>query len=286
MKLMKKQQPEPVQPAEESTGKKEKVGRPMLLPIVFCLISGVLLILLENLTMRITGFVLAGGLILQGAWLCFRYFLAQPIIRIVEAKLAIGLIALVTGGMLAFNPETLRDQLPYAWGLALLYGGFLKIQYAFDRKELGSEKWWILLIMAAFSLAIGVISLLNPAFLGDRKELVIGILLTLEAVLDLSVFLLLKRTIKKRITLSVNEESARAPAEPVPAEPSPAEPVPAQPAPAEPASVQPAPAEPAPVQPAPAEPAPAEPAPAEPAPAGTGTAEPKEPEEKAPEAEA
>ena len=198
MKLLKRKPPKTVSADGWNTGKKEKAGRPMLLPIAFCLISGLLLILLEDMALRITGYALAAGLILLGIWLVIVYFRSEPMVRIVEAKLAIGLILLVTGAMLAFSPEALKELLPYAWGLALLFGGFLKIQYAFDRKALGSEKWWILLILAAFSLVIGVISLLNPAFLGDRKEMVIGILLTLEAALDIGVFLLLRRKIRKK----------------------------------------------------------------------------------------
>ena len=225
MKLKKRTIPEP---AAESTGKKEPVGRPMLFPIFFCLISGLLLILLENLSVLITGYVLAALLICVGVWLIIEYFRSGPLVRIVEAKLAIGLILLVAGAMLAFSPESLKDLLPYAWGLALLFGGFLKIQYAFDRKALGADKWWILLILAAFSIVIGVISLLNPAFLGEKRELVIGILLTVEAVLDISVFLLLKRKIRKKAAPPPEAAPAQSPADvPAPAEVPAAPPAPA-----------------------------------------------------------
>lgn len=213
MKLFKSKAPQPEAPKPEmshpvpsdgeNVSEKNRFGRPMLFPIFFCLISGLLLIMLESLTMRITGYVLAAALIISGIWLIICYFRSEPLVRIIESKLAIGLIALVTGTMLAFSPETLKDLLPYVWGLSLLFGGFLKIQYAFDRKSLGSEKWWILLIMAAFSLVIGTISLLNPAFLGDKREMVIGILLTFEAVLDITVYLLLRRTIQKKIAAEV-----------------------------------------------------------------------------------
>lgn len=199
MKFFKRNASEHVQDTNESNSnnKENKIGQPMLLPIFFCLVSGLLLILLENLTMTVTAYVLAAMLIGYGIWLIIEYIRSTPMIRIIEVKLAIGLILLVAGSMLAFSPDSLKELLPYAWGLALLFGGFLKIQYAFDRKSLGAEKWWILLILAAFSIVIGVISLLNPAFLGDKKELVIGIMLTVEAVLDIVVFLLLRRKIRK-----------------------------------------------------------------------------------------
>ena len=225
MKLFKRNTPERVHGSDESDRNREKIGRPMLFPIFFCLISGLLLILLENLTMTITGYVLAAMLIIYGGWLIIEYIRSTPMARIVEAKLAVGLILLVAGFMLLFSPESLKDLLPYAWGLALLFGGFLKIQYAFDRKSLGAEKWWILLILAAFSIILGVISLLNPAFLGDKKELVIGILLTVEAVLDIVVFLLLKRKIRKKTAAEEQPVSVPAPVpDPVPAPEVPAEP--------------------------------------------------------------
>ena len=198
MILNHKQNSEPLPPENNAAQKKEQIGTPMLFPVFFCLISGLLLILLEDLTMKITGYMLAAGLIGWGVWQIVHYFRSEPIVRIVEAKLATGLILLVSGSLLAFSPESLKDLLPCIWGLVLLFGGFLKIQYAFDRKNLGAEKWWILLILAAFSITIGVVSLLNPAFLGNKKELIIGILLTVEAVLDFTVFLLLKRKIRKQ----------------------------------------------------------------------------------------
>jgi len=226
-------EPVPVQPAPETDQTKEQIGRPMLFPIFFCLVSGLLLILLKSMTLMITGYVLAAAMIIYGLWLVVQYMRSTPMVRIIETKLAFGLILIVAGSMLAFSPESLKELLPYVWGLSLLFGGFLKVQYAFDRKSLGAIKWWILLILAAFSIVIGVISLLNPAFLGDKKELVIGILLTVEAVLDIVVFALLKRKIEKAtaaaVQLSTDSADAPAPISDAPAEPVKTEPEPTVP---------------------------------------------------------
>jgi hypothetical protein len=62
---------------------------------------------------------------------------------------------------------------------------------------LGIEKWWIMLIFAAFSLALGVISLSNPAFLGDSRSLIIGIMLIIEAIIDIVVFIMINNALKK-----------------------------------------------------------------------------------------
>ena len=170
-------------------------ARSMILPIAFCLVCGVLLILFGNLALRITAYVLAGVMILCGIWSIIAYMRSKPVQRITESRLATGLILLVAGSLLAFNPNYLEDFLPFIWGLALLFGGFLKIQYAFDEKSVDVKRWWIMLIFAAFSLIVGILSLLN--LLGENRNLVIGILLVLEAVLDITVFFLLRHALKK-----------------------------------------------------------------------------------------
>ncbi len=133
--------------------------------------------------------------------------------KITGSLLATGLAFLLAGILLSFNPDYLDDLLPFVWGLALLFGAFLKIEYAFDEKALKIDKWWILLILAAFSLAIGVITLLNPAFLENNRELIIGIMLVAEAILDIVVFLLINSALKKLGLQSFTASPAARPAE-------------------------------------------------------------------------
>ena len=201
-------------------------ARSIILPIIFCLVCGLLLILFGNQALRITAYVLSGVMILCGIWSVIIYIRSKPVQRIVESRLATGLILLVAGALLAFNPDYLDNSMVYIWGLALLFGGFLKIQYAFDEKSVHVSKWWIMLIFAAFSLIIGILAFLNPEFLGSSRNLVIGILLVLEAVLDIMVYILLRHSLKKLDEPAPAQDSVP---EPVPAEPEPApaaEPVP------------------------------------------------------------
>ena len=190
-------------------------ARSMILPILFCLVCGLLLIFFGNLALRITAYVLAGVMILCGVWSIIVYLRSDPVRRITESCLATGLILLVAGSLLAFNPNYLEDILPFIWGLALLFGGFLKIQYAFDEKSVQVKKWWIMLIFAAFSLIVGIIALLNPAFLGENRNLVIGILLVLEAILDITVFFLLRHALKKSSQPLATVSQTFSPDEPV-----------------------------------------------------------------------
>ena len=168
-----------------------------ILPVAFDLICGILLILLGNLALRVTSYALAGAMLITAAVLIITHIRATPLEKITQSRLAFGLALTVSGILLAFNPNYLDGFLPFIWGLALLFGAFLKIQYAFDEKALGIDKWWIMLILAGFSLVIGILSLLNPAFLGDSRNLIIGIMLIAEAVIDFTVYLIINNALKK-----------------------------------------------------------------------------------------
>ena len=169
----------------------------IVVPILFYLVCGALLIFLKDQALTIASYVLSGALLVVGIWQIVVYLRSVPIRRITESRLAIGLVLVLTGGLLAFNPGYVHELFPIVWGLALLFGAFLKIQYAFDEMSLKIRRWWILLIFAAVSIFTGILALLRPDFLGENKELIVGIMLIVEAALDLTVSILLSRAMKR-----------------------------------------------------------------------------------------
>ena len=65
-------------------------ARSIILPIIFCLVCGLLLILFGNQALRITAYVLSGVMILCGIWSVIIYIRSKPVQRIVESRLATG----------------------------------------------------------------------------------------------------------------------------------------------------------------------------------------------------
>ena len=183
----------------------------ILLPVMFYLVCGVLLIVLRDQAVTIAAYAFAALMLICGVWQVIVYLRSVPIRRITEARLAIGLILVLGGALLAFSPDILHDLLPVAWGLSLLFGAFLKIQYAFDEMALKIRRWWILLIFAAFSLATGILALLRPDFLGENEKLVIGIMLIVEAILDMTVYFLLSHAMKHQPSGTVTLTPSAAP---------------------------------------------------------------------------
>ena len=191
----------------------DKMSLGFVIPMVlFYFVVGLLLILEQNLVTEIYAWVLAGGLVIVGAWMIIRYLRSGLQQRLAGLDLADGLIMLLAGILLALSPQDMEELFPKVWGLSLVFGGFLKIQYAFDEKSVGVNRWWMMLIFAAVSLAIGVLALLNNNIFGDSQHTVIGIFMIAEAVLDLVTYLLLTNGLKKQNEPQTVPEPAAPPA--------------------------------------------------------------------------
>ena len=181
------------------SSKIDKMSLGFVLPLVaFYAVIGLMLILLDDFVTNVASWALAAGIVVLGAWLLLRYFRSDNGQRIAGTDLAVGLILLLTGALLICSPTDLREIFPKIWGLSLIFGAFLKIQYAFDERSVGVKRWWIMLIFAAVSLAIGILTLLNRSVFGDNQHLIIGVFMIGEAILDLVTYLLITRGIKKQ----------------------------------------------------------------------------------------
>ena len=198
-----------------------KMNLHFVLPLVlFYFVVGLLLILLNDLVTNVAAWALAVALVLVGGCLIWRYIRSGLEYRIEGVDLAVGLILALAGILLIISPADMKEVFPKIWGLSLIFGGFLKIQYAFDEKSVNIRRWWIMLVFAAVSLAIGVLALLNKAVFGDSQNLVIGIFLLCEAALDLVTYFLITRGLKKK---AAPEPAPAAPGVPdVPDVPAPA----------------------------------------------------------------
>ena len=200
---------------QQKTKKLDKTSLHFVLPLVlFYVVIGLLLILLNELVTDVAAWALASGMVLVGAWFLLRYFHADVQKRLAGADMAMGLVLLLAGILLISSPSDMREVFPKIWGLSLIFGGFLKIQYAFDERSVQVRKWWLMLIFAVISLTIGILALLNKTVFGDNQHLVIGIFMLAEAVLDIVTYFLLTRGIKKQNAAPEFVQPVPVPAEP------------------------------------------------------------------------
>ena len=163
--------------------------------IAFYLICGLLLLLWPNLALSIANVALAVILCAVGVRCIVSYFRSSVLDGVMGLQLAVGLIMLCFALLLLFNPLLLAETLPFVWGIALLAGGFGKVQLAADLKRIGDRLWWGALIAALLSFILGALAITRPVFIASVLTQFVGVSLIVEGVLDLVSFL----TVNKRI---------------------------------------------------------------------------------------
>ncbi len=155
-----------------------------LAPIGLLIFGGVLLAV-PDISIQYLCY-LAGGLIgAYGIFRVLRYLLGDRYLSMVRKDLAMGVISLIIGALVALNPGLVQQYMVLFFALALLVGAANKLQTAVDLRRMQSGFWSVAFLGMLLSLAAGLVLLFYPLPNPRILTLVMGIGLVQDAVLSL-----------------------------------------------------------------------------------------------------
>ncbi len=165
-----------------------KEHRGSVLMSVLEIIIGVML--LVNPTGFTSGIIVAVGVVLTalGLWNIFRYFRETALEGMRNRGLALGLGLMVVGCFFIFRSSGLIVTFPaltILYGVAILFSGLYKVQVAVDMLRLRVGNSVVAAISAVMTLVFACVILANPFATTGVLWMFIGIVLIVEAVLDL-----------------------------------------------------------------------------------------------------
>lgn len=164
----------------------------LIATIALFLLGLVLLIWPEGSALAVC-YIAAALLCAYGAYNVVCYFLHAPGLGVMNPRFTRGVIALVVGLVIFVRPGLLASVLPVAMGCVLVLGGVVKLQVALDLMRMHMRLWWLDAIAAALSVTAGAIAIANPFALLAMLTRFIGLSLLVEAVLDISTLLAVRR---------------------------------------------------------------------------------------------
>lgn len=150
------------------------------------LVLGLLLLIRPQLLTNLVFNVCGAGLCVFGVLNVLRYFLHKDPYEGFNWELCLGLVLLTCGIVLIVFKNALLSLLPLVFGLVLLLGGIIKLQAAFNMRRMMYARWYLTMIAAVVSGALGIVIIVNP--FGTLLTLlrVIGGALCVEAIEDLA----------------------------------------------------------------------------------------------------
>lgn len=123
--------------------------------------------------------------IIIGAIHLIRYFKMDPQASLKSNGMVFGLFWLAGGILIIALKGFLLSLLPMFFGLILLVGGILKLQYALNFKRMGVTRWYLELAATILSIAFGAIILINPFNTALLLMRIVGIALLIEGIQNL-----------------------------------------------------------------------------------------------------
>ena len=146
---------------------------------------GILLIAKPELSVSVIGTICGILLIVFGAVKLVGYF-SRDLYRLAfQYDFAFGILLIMLGILILRVPEGLMNFICIAIGLFILTDGLFKIQIAMDAKKFGIKEWWLILLLALITAALGVLLIVRPDAGSSALTIILGVTLLSEGILNL-----------------------------------------------------------------------------------------------------
>ena len=156
---------------------------------VLFLLAGLFFILHPSEAGQYLGTVTGISLIIFGVIKLVGYF-SRDLFRLAfQYDWQFGILLLVLGVIVLLHRESTINFLCTAGGVAILVEGLFKIQISLDARKFGITSWWTTGVVALLCCIAGVLLILRPASGASVLQVLFGIALALEGVLNLLVAL-------------------------------------------------------------------------------------------------
>ena len=125
-------------------------------------VVGLVLLIMPNLTNRIIVYGIGAVLVVYGIGRIFRYIRRSADYGVMEHDLSVGLVCVVSGLFMILYSPVVISVLPFLFGLALIFGGAMSVQTAFDVRRFHGARWTMHLVIGIAFVLAGVEAIRNP----------------------------------------------------------------------------------------------------------------------------
>ena len=113
------------------------------------------------------------------------YFTSPKEYKVVSFELIEGILCIILGFVLIFNPTIIKAFLPIIIGSWMIINGVIKLQFAFNLKSADNTSWKIVLILSFVTLALGIIMVINPFATLSLLTMICGITLLISELINI-----------------------------------------------------------------------------------------------------
>ena len=156
----------------------------IILSICFVILS-LFLIFKPDTSLNVVFIFLGIFLVILGIIHTVSYFSSTKETKTFSFELIEGLICIILGMVIVFNPSMIKAFLPIMVGCWIITNSVLKIQFGFNLKSADNPSWKIILISSILNLIFGIVMVFNPFATMAALTIICGIMLLVSELINI-----------------------------------------------------------------------------------------------------
>lgn len=166
-----------------------------LITSIILLILGVLLIFESEATILSISYIIGGCLVAAGLTAVINFFRARMKDSFSELNIVYGIVTTVAGILIITHPYVIGSFIPIVIGIGIIINSSMKLQYAFELKNIHNNMWKTAMIISIISTLCGIVLLFNPFAGAVVLTKIIGGFIIVYALLDIISTYTIKRNV-------------------------------------------------------------------------------------------
>ena len=176
----------------------------IVLNILF-LIFGIVIFMNVNITVQMVGVITGIYFIIFGLFAIVE-FLSKREVPIFKYKIFGGILTILLGFFIMFNPFKIVKIITFALGIYLIIVSICKLLESFNLKKYGYDGWLIMLVTSFLLLIFGVFIAVNPLEASMDIIQVMAIFIILSSILEICNLIMIYSKTKDIVKLFKNEK--------------------------------------------------------------------------------
>lgn len=166
---------------------------------VIYILIGLIMFLNPHFVSDAVNYVIGGLVVLYGIVYVISLYQKKDYEEYGKFDLLAGVFCISFGLFLILNKDILISLIPFCLGVILLMDSITGIIRSLNFRKLGMGKWWISLIINILFLGFSLYFIIMAKEISELFIRIIGVFLVLDAILDITTYIILNKYLKKKI---------------------------------------------------------------------------------------
>jgi uncharacterized membrane protein HdeD (DUF308 family) len=156
----------------------------LLSSAVLCILLGIVLLVYPDTSLTIVCRAVGVIVLITGLGFVGSYLRVGKTRWFGKVELVFGSIFAILGGFIVLYPLGIISIVPLVVGILLVYHGIANMKQAFELRQYKDNGWWLPVLIAASTIALGVVIMRNPFGTIETLMRIIGVCILYDGLMN------------------------------------------------------------------------------------------------------